>query len=372
MPADQAPIMSRATWKAALTNGLYRAGALRAVHSLGRYCEVACNARGRLRLRRVRNGRYLILAYHRIGTEGVPLYSTLPQSVFAEQMSFLRQHYRILSVKQMVEELGDPDAQDQAVIVTFDDGYAGTRTEALPVLQAHKIPATVYLTAEAIETGELSWYDKIFLQFQRPDTDLALDLDAPRRFTLHTGEERLRAAETVITYLRTVADSERQQWCAQLDKLIPLDTNNRHGAMLSWNDVRMMNGAGITFGAHTMTHPVVSRLSPDRLREEVAGSKSLIEERLHVPVDQFAFPFGKSRDCGTVAPGLLKELGFVSAMTTIVGVNRPGDNLYRLRRMVVDNDTSISRFALNLHRMFFCPWDEEVATREGALTTESL
>ena len=218
-----------------------------------------------------------------------------------------------------------------------------------------------YLTGQAIQTGELSWYDKIFLQFHRASTDLTLELDAPRNFILHSDTARLQAAEAVVTYLRTLADDQRQQWCTRFEKLISLPMDELRGVMLTWDDIRMMRSAGITFGAHTMTHPVVSRLLPDRMRDEIAGSKNLIEERLNIRVDEFAFPFGKSRDCGTAAPELLKELGFVNAVTTIVGMNRPGDNLYRLRRVVVGNDTSIARFALTLHRLFFYPWDEELS-----------
>lgn len=369
MRADPGCASQRATWKTGLTSGLYRTGVLRALHSISNYCELVSNGAGRLRLQRARKGRYLMLAYHRIGTMGAPLYSRLPQGSFAEQMKFLKRHYRVLSVKQMVEELQDPDAPGQAVVVTFDDGYAGTFTDAFPILQTYQIPATIFLTGEAIETGELSWYDKIFLQFQSAEPNLTLDMDVPRSFVLHTDDARLQAAETVITYLRTLADEQRQQWCARFDNLVPLDIPAVRGAMLTWNEVRTMRDAGITFGAHTMTHPVVSRLLPDRLREEITGSKKLIEERLNGSVDEFAFPFGKSRDCGTAAAELLREVGFITAVTTIVGINRPGDNLYRLRRVVVDNDTSIARFALNLHRMFFCPWDEEVKQAGAVLTT---
>lgn len=360
MQTNSVSSVRRTAWKATLTRGLYKTGALSAIHSLARYYEVINDGGGRRRLQRVRKGRYLILAYHRIGTEGPPLYSALPQVVFAEQMRFLRQHYRVLSLKQMLEELQDPSAPGQAVVVTFDDGYAGTFTDALPVLQAYKIPATVYLIGEAIETGELSWYDKIFLQFQRVEPNLTLNLDGPRSFILPTKDARLRAAETVITHLRTLADNERQQWCAEFERLVPLKINAVRGAMMTWDDIRTMRNAGICFGAHTMTHPVVSRLSPGRLYEEIAGSKNLIEQRLNGTVDEFAYPFGKSRDCSTAAADLLKHLGFAAAATSIVGMNRPGDDPYRLRRMAIDNDRSIARFALKLHRIFFCPWDEEV------------
>ena len=60
-----------------------------------------------------------------------------------------------------------PSAQDQSVVVTFDDGYLGTYTDAFPVLKEYGIPATVYLIAGSVESGELAWYDQIFLRFQR-------------------------------------------------------------------------------------------------------------------------------------------------------------------------------------------------------------
>jgi peptidoglycan/xylan/chitin deacetylase (PgdA/CDA1 family) len=361
MRASPADLLQSAKWKSALIVGLYKTGALHALHGLTQYCEVANDHRGRFRLQRVHKGKYLILAYHRIGTKGAPLFSALPQAVFAEQMRFIKQHYRILSVKQLVQELQDPYAQGQAVAITFDDGYLGTLTEAFPVLEAYQIPATVYLTGEAVETGELAWYDKIFLQFQRAKTTLTLETDGPTSFNLHNHEARLQAAEVVITHLRTVGDNERQKWCARFDKLIPLDTHAVRGAMLTWDDVRTMHSAGITFGAHTMTHPVVSRLSAERLRQEIAGSQSLIEERLNEKVDEFAFPFGKWPDCGTAAEELLKQLEFVTALTAEVGINRPGDNLYRLRRVAVDNSRSIARFALTLHKLFFVSGDEDAS-----------
>ena len=61
------------------------------------------------------------------------------------------------------------------------------------------------------------------------------------------------------------------------------------------------------------------------------------------------------------AATLLAELGFRTALTTIVGVNRPGADLFRLRRLVIGNDPSISMFAFMLQRLFFHPVDEELS-----------
>lgn len=361
MPPDTAAASPIVTWKNLVTNGLYRTGMLNAFHALTRTYEIAAHGPERGRFRKVRCAKYLVLGYHRVGIEGPPLYSTLPQSAFAAQMRYLKHNFRVISVDRLVQELQESDVQGQTVVVTFDDGYAGTYTEALPVLREYAIPATVYLTGEAIETGEISWYDRVFLHFQQAGSTIDINLDKPERFSLSTKQSRLQGAERVVTYLRTLPDEERRLRCAELERMIPLQKGFLTGAMLTWDQIHSMQSAGITFGAHTMTHPVVSRLSPKAAQAEVLESKRLIENRLGIEVKHFAYPFGKVRDCGSDATGVLQQLGFASAMTTILGLNEPGADVYRLRRLVLNNDTSIARFALQLHRLFFYPEDEELS-----------
>ena len=348
-----------------ITEGLYQSGVLRAFHSFSHRYEVEADARGGRCLRKVRRAKYVVLGYHRVGTGGVPFYCTLEQKVFAEQMQYIKRHYRVLSVKQMAEELKDPGARGQGVVVTFDDGYVGTFTEAFPLLQKYDIPATVYLTAGAIETGEIAWYDRIFLRFQRAGSYLRLALDTPREFRLSSYAARIDAAAEVVTYLRSVSDEQRLRWCAKFEEAIPLGAEDLRGAMMSWQQVRAMHQAGVSFGAHTMTHPVASRLRPEVLKQEVCESKRLIEDRLTDSVADFAFPFGKPQDCGTVGAAFLQPLGFRTALTTIVGVNTSGADAFRLRRMNIGGDCTVATFALALQSLFFSSWDEESVATEA-------
>ncbi len=346
-------------WRHLLANGLYKSGALGAFRRLSRYWEVSFSDGGE-RLRKVQRSKYVVLGYHNVGSRGLPLYSRLPKPVFAEQMRYIRQNYRILSLRQMLAELANPAAQDQGVVVTFDDGYVGTYCEAFPVLKEYGIPASVYLTAGAIESGKVPWYDRIFLQIQRGPAELTVHLDTEKILRLTTFASRVDAATEIVLYLRTRQDEERRIWCKWLDEQIPLPEAELQGAMMNWEQIREMLGAGISFGCHTMTHPVLSRLTPDSVQREVADSKLLIEKRLNIEVEDFAFPFGKVRDCGTVGAKELAQLGIKTAMTTIVGVNEPGANPFRLRRMVQGDEPSIAMFAYRLQRLFFRPEDEEV------------
>lgn len=302
---------------------------------------------------RVRRAKYLILAYHSVGSSLVPLYCRLSQSAFAEQMRHIRRHYRILSLPEMVRELSDPRPSGHAVVVTFDDGYRTTYTEAFPVLQKYSIPATVYLIAGAIENNLIAWYDRIFLAFQRiPSVLLTVDLDQPREFQLDSPLARLAAATTVIRHLRNLDNSDRLKWCNDFEPLHRLPEEDLRGWMLSWEQIRTMQRAKIHFGSHTLTHPVVSRLSPQDLTAELLVSKQIIESRLEVPIEDFAFPFGLPADCGENAGPVLRENGYRSAVTTITGVNMERQDRFGLQRLLVD-DMPISMFAYRLSRLFF-------------------
>jgi len=83
------------------------------------------------------------------------------------------------------------------------------------------------------------------------------------------------------------------------------------------DQIHTMQHAGIAFGSHTLTHPVVSQLAPAELERELADSKLLLEERLGVRVTDFAFPFGKASDCGSAALNMLSRCGYRSAVTTV-------------------------------------------------------
>jgi Polysaccharide deacetylase len=276
-------------------------------------------------------------------------------------MRYIKRHYRVVSLRQMIEELQELRSQQvQSVVVTFDDGYLGTYTEAFPVLKEYAIPATVYLTAGAVESGELAWYDRIFLRFQRAAKEVNITLDTQRSFRLTDFASRVDAATTVVLYLRTLPDEERHRWCECFENAIPVPRNELCGSMMNWEQVREMRQAGISIGCHTLTHPVLSRLDPDNLQRQVADSKRLIENRLDAGVEDFAFPFGKPRDCGTVGAELLSALGFHTGMTTILGVNQPHTDVFRLRRMVQGDEFSVAMFACRLQRLFFHPVDEEL------------
>ena len=298
--------------------------------------------------------RCAILYYHRIGTGGVPVYNGIPAEIFEGQVKFLRQNYRILSLGDFCQELELEKSAPPAVVITFDDGYLGTYTEALPILKKYNVPATVYLTAGCIETGEIAWYDKVFLAFQVFQGDsVEIELDSQiQRFPLGSRRSRLGAAMKLIRRLRQLPNGERVAFCRDFEKRFSLPKSDTTGRMLTWEHIREMQKLGISFGGHTMTHPSVSMLSEREAEIELGESKALAESRLGRPVVDFAYPFGNLESCGTSTTALLRTYGYRSATTTVEGANSIGADPFLLRRTAVIEEAGVSLSMLRLNRLF--------------------
>lgn len=342
-------------WRELLAAGLHGSGLLETARRLSRSYELQSAPKGaRPRWRRVSRPKFVILSYHRVGSGGIPFYSSLSSKLFEAQIRFLRKHYRIVSLDELCRALQNPGTCDQGVAVTFDDGYRDTYPVAFPILQEYKVPATVFLTVGSIETGEASWYDRVFLAFQIAVGDkLDLFLDRPRRLHLSTPAARLQSAVDFVGYMRNLPDWRRQECCAALEKLVPLPQMELTGRMLTWEQVRVMQKAGIHFGSHTITHPVVSQLGPADLEREILQSRQILEQKLDCPVKDFAYPFGKLNDCGNSARDVLVRCGYRLAVTTIQGVNTPGMDPFALRRSSAGEKNSVAMFAFNLNQLFF-------------------
>ena len=364
---------SRHTWRDFVVKALYRSRAVYTMERVARRWELRKEQSASWpRLRRRRTPRFAILCYHRIGTGGVPLYSELSSDAFEAQMCYLRNNYRIVSMDQLIAEMEHPESLEPAVAITFDDGYRGLYEEAFPILQRHAIPATIFLTIGCIETGEVAWYDRVFVALKfMPGSKLELLLDRPRTFILDSGAQRMLAATEIISCLRRFSSTRRKECCADLESKSHLPEDELQDRMLTWDQIRTMYQGGVSFGAHTMSHPVVSQLSSAELEWEIFESKHILEERLGCQVRHFAFPFGKSHECGESAIAVLAAAGFVSAATTEWGVNSVGSDPFKLRRVQTGEMESLASFAFQLNRVFLrCDVDQFLSSSHNSVASD--
>src|SRR5205823_14531932 len=101
---------------------------------------------------------------------------------------------------------------------------------------------------------------------------------------------------------------------------------------------------GFDVGAHTRTHPVLSRVPPERLQDEIGGCKEHLERNLGSPVAHFAYPNGRRQDYTPQAVEAVARAGYVAAVTTVAGSNTPATPLFELHRIDA-GDEDLPHFA---------------------------
>jgi peptidoglycan/xylan/chitin deacetylase (PgdA/CDA1 family) len=354
-PADHSLKTSGAGWRGKLAGGLYHSGFLRFVNRVSRQYELNRNSSsGRLRGRKAKKPKFLILCYHRVGTGGVPLYSELAPEIFEAQMRYLKNNFRIVPLQEVYRDVQEPSNSEPGVAVTFDDGYRDLYRHAFPVLTKYRIPATVFLIADCVDSGQPAWYDRIFLAFRMmPAGRFEIQIDRLRSFELGSWASRLRSALEAVSYLKKLPNQQRKKCSTEIESRAQIPCEELEGHMLDWEQIRAMQMGGVAFGSHTVTHPVVSRLTVSELEYELTEAKKRLEEGLQTAVPDFAFPFGGLEDCGPDANTALRHYGYRSAVTTFPGVNVPGTNPLALRRIQIgDEHASIPMFAFHLSKHF--------------------
>lgn len=300
-------------------------------------------------LRRRQSRKAQILVYHRVNDDADAFFPGVPVGLFTQQMEYVTENYTVWSLDQIVVALRSKDLPDNALCITFDDGYKDNFVHAFPVLSRLNLPATIFLSTGAIGSGKLLWHDRVFAAFRQTQVaELAVAGTPWPHYPLQTVAQRQFALTVVLNSLWDLPDTTRAEYVDAL--LTALEVKNdaqSQNLMLDWADIEMMSERNIRFGAHTVTHPILSKAAPRLAREEIVRSKEEIEQRLAVTVSHFAYPVGRRSDFSDEIKTFLRDVGYVSAVTTIGGSNDEHTDLYELRR-ATPWDADVDAFALRL------------------------
>lgn len=273
-----------------------------------------------------------ILTFHRVNDERDPFFPSLQTAVFAARMRHIARHYVVLPVEELAERLQNGRAPRNALALTFDDGYRDSLTHAAPILARYGLPATIFLTTGYVGTAEMPWYDLLALGLKTTRCE-EIALTPGRSLPLHSTQTRLAALQATLGHMKRLPDEERRRVVDRMvQELSPATPEQQKRLMLSWDEVAALRGLGFSIGAHTVTHPILSRVEKDAAWREINGSKQTIERALGVPIRGFAYPNGGVDDYSPETVRLVERAGFTCAVTTRRGLNTTGTPRFELRR----------------------------------------
>jgi peptidoglycan/xylan/chitin deacetylase (PgdA/CDA1 family) len=258
----------------------------------------------------------LILNYHRIGDEqntefNKEVFSSTQENM-ARQFEFYKRNYNVLSMQQLLVMSPEELLKDRYLLITFDDGYRDNYELAYPVIKALKLPATIFVTTGFIDQRNISFWDEIaWMVKQSTKSEFTLSSMAERVFKLESADRNSVIMDIVSEYW-----SKQDADCAAfLDEIaLATGTGRCPGIVadkiwMTWEMIREMASCGVDFGAHTVTHAVLSQVSLDKAKYEIVESKCRLEAELGTPVESFSYPVGHETMFTQEIKDLLKEAG---------------------------------------------------------------
>ena len=239
-----------------------------------------------------KRARLSILIFHRVLPAPDPLFPGEPDAArFDEMLEWLTSWFNVLPLDEAVRRRAEGTLPARAAAITFDDGYADNCLVALPILQRHGITATFFIATGFLDGGSM-WNDRIIAAVRgcsRPELDLAsLGLGV---HPLGTIQARREAIDALIGKVKYLDGSRRDETANRIAEFagaqVPTDL------MMTTAQLRELRAAGMQIGAHTVTHPIMARLSLDDARQEVTRSREALQDALGEPISLFAYPNGK-------------------------------------------------------------------------------
>lgn len=295
-----------------------------------------------------------ILMYHRVLDRTTVFdspFNIVSTENFEAQMHYLAKNYDCLSLEDFADiaRVGRPTPR-RSVVITFDDGYRDNYVSAFPALLKYGLPATFFVSSDPIGTDELLWPDRVSAVLNMAGSrEIEAGLAGPLRCDLRS--DAIGAHLAIHTQLKLLPVAEREATIARLAGALNVDLGAiRYASMLSWDEIREMDEAGMSIGSHTRSHPVLSRLPVEEIERELRESKETIERQLGHTVRTFAYPCGSPSDIDQRVVASARQ-HYEAAVTTFPGLCTTSDDLHLLRRIHVDNDP-VERFAVKIE----LPW----------------
>jgi peptidoglycan/xylan/chitin deacetylase (PgdA/CDA1 family) len=276
--------------------------------------------------------RLSILIFHRVLAQPDPLQPSEPDAAsFARLLGWLGASYQVLPLSEATRRLTDGGLPTNAACITFDDGYADNLTVAAPILVTHRMTATFFIATGFLDGGRM--FNDTVIESVRAHRGDELNLEAfgLGRHATRTVPQRLAAIGNLLDQVKYLPQPERDARVADIAATVGLA--QKSDLMMTRGQVRDLRRRGMSIGGHTISHPILTRLTQDEARREIEEGRRDLEEIVGDRVRTFAYPNGKpQRDYDASHVAIVKELGFDAAVSTSWGASKRDTDRFQLPR----------------------------------------
>ncbi len=306
-----------------------------------------------------------VITYHGVLPDGYrPIDSGFDGSLitadaFRQQLRLLKKKYTVISPEEMRSWcLSGTELPPRAALLTCDDGFLNNLTEMVPILQNEGLRCLFFVTgASAGDQRTMLWYEELLLLFLRArpgrfeisadgiELSGVLGEREQRRALWWSAVKRLSQAdaETRDSFLHAVHAYFGLQETLEFFLNTYAETQ-RHFCLLTCAELQQLAAAGMTIGAHTLTHPVLTQLPPELAWKEITESRTRLESSLGRQIWAFAYPFGDATSVSPSVVAMAKQAGFDAAFLNIGGGLGTSLPLHSIPRVHVNAGMSLAEF----------------------------
>ena len=271
-----------------------------------------------------------------------------PDKALRAQLEMLRREgYLILPLTELLEGLHHGALRNRSAIAfTVDDGYGDFARVGARVFAAFDCPVTVFLVTAFLDGAEWLWWDRVEAAISSSDrTSMHVQIgDQSLTYQLESVAHRQRASGDITERLKRVSNAARlsiiEQIVSECCGSLPAAPPPKYAPM-SWDEVRALSTGGVSFGPHSVTHPILPMVSDEQAAFELEASWQRVAEGAPSAIPIFSYPNG---DYSSREQAILARMGLAAAVS---------DQHRYLRAR--DLESAHSRYALPR----FCHWADK-------------
>jgi len=280
------------------------------------------------------NRKLLILIYHRVLAEKDYLRpGDIQLEHFDMQMQVLSKYFNPIKLSDAIDKLYEGNLPARSVSVSFDDGYADNYTTALPILKKYNVPSTFFIATGYLNNG-IMWNDVVIESIRHASktaSNLNLnDIDLST-YSLKTEVEQYKAVSDILARLKYLSFADRHNKTEKIATQVNIKLSSN--LMMTNEQLKSLKDENMEIGGHTVNHPILNTLNMEESRKEIIEGKKYLENLLGEKLKTFAYPNGRpDHDYNSMHTELVKECGFIGAVSTQRGIARSNSNRFELPR----------------------------------------
>lgn len=282
------------------------------------------------------------------------------------QLTLLKKHYNVISPEEFLQWMvGKFSPPRRSVLLTCDDALRNAMLEMVPILLEENLSCLFFATgASSKERPSMLWYEELYLMLLIADHSVQVDMpEANVRVVDLPPTERHAAWWKLVGQLSQFDWQRRCEFLDQIRSQLELSENWRlqfeedeilasRFLILNRTGLRQLSEAGMTIGAHSLSHPILARMPEALARHEISRSRAVLEEALGKAVWAFGYPFGDAHTVTKRELLLAEQSGFQCAFMNIGGGFCAKGNRFAWPRVHVTADMSLSEFEAHLSSIY--------------------